>query len=281
MRQRHATHAATELHLLREAEEILGRLAWAEVEGIEELSVEYWNLRKFTKNYEELSQKIESANVNLSDYNEHRTDLLGMVVDSSKDLTDERATLAETSERLKSERETIVEDARAVKRRHDGVTAKLEVLVGESDQQSPKLDASRQDLLRLKTQFKELRDRRDALVVRIDSIESALKDIDARIETRRSEMRDEALGNYQNIGKANQDLSSNRAKRGSLESEMISLFSQIGRYILSHHHDPSVAKVASEHRSLINQMAALTLSITLNNRLAGRTNAKTAQSNKS
>ncbi|MDP6209360.1 MAG: hypothetical protein QGG01_13690, partial [Roseibacillus sp.] len=181
MRQRHATHAATELHLLREAEEILGRLAWAEVEGIEELSVEYWNLRKFTKNYEELSQKIESANVNLSDYNEHRTDLLGMVVDSSKDLTDERATLAETSERLKSERETIVEDARAVKRRHDGVTAKLEVLVGESDQQSPKLDASRQELLRLKTQFKELRDRRDALVVRIDSIESALKDIDARI----------------------------------------------------------------------------------------------------
>lgn len=281
LRQRHATHAATEVHLLREAEEILGRLAWAEVEGIEELSVEYWNLRKLTKKYEELSHKIESANVNLSEFNEHRTDLLGKVVDSSKDLTEERTALAEKSERLKSERETIVSDARTVKRRHDGIKAKLEVLAGEDDQQSPKIEASRQELLRLKTHFKDLRDHRDALIIKIDSVESTLKDIDTRIEMRRSEMRDEALNNYQNIGKANRDLSHNRAEMSSLESEMIALFSEIGRYILSTHHDSSVAEVASNHRSLLNQMSALTLSITLNNRLAGRPNATTTQSNKS
>jgi len=281
MRQRHATHAATEVHLLREAEEILGRLVWAEVEGIEELSVEYWNLRKLTKSYEELSHKIESANVNLSDYNEHRTELLGMVVDSSKDLMEEQTALVEQSERLKSERETIVSDARLVKRRHDGIKAKLEVLVDEDDQHSPKIEASRQELLNLKTRFKELRDHRDALIVKIDSVENTLRDIDARIEARRSKMRDEALGNYQNIGKANQTLSSNRAEMGSLESEMIILYSEIGRHVLVNHHGPSFAKIASNHRSLLNQMSALTLSITLNNRLGGRTNAKTTQSNKS
>ena len=51
MRQRHATNAAAEMHLLREAEEVLGRLAWEDAEQIEELSVEYWSLRKLSKQY--------------------------------------------------------------------------------------------------------------------------------------------------------------------------------------------------------------------------------------
>jgi len=270
MRQRHATHAASELHLLREAEEILGRLTWADVEEIEDLSVEYWSLRKLTMQHEKISQKIESANVNLQKSHHHRTELLGMVVDSTKDLTGERAVLTETHERLNSEREIIVSDARTVKRLHDGTKAKLEVLVGEGVQQAPELEASKQELLKLKKQFKSLRDRRDALVGKINSVESALKDIDSRIETRRSEMRDEALDNYQNIGKANQDLSNNRADLGTMESEMSALFSEIGRYIYSIKHDASVDKLASKHRSLISQMSALSLSIKFNKRLAGR-----------
>ena len=51
MRQRHATNAAAEMHLLREAEEVLGRLAWEDAEQIEKLSVEYWSLRKLSKQY--------------------------------------------------------------------------------------------------------------------------------------------------------------------------------------------------------------------------------------
>ena len=270
MRQRHATHAASEMHLLREAEEILGRLTWADVEEVEDLSVEYWSLRKLTMKHEDISQKIESSNIDLQKSHNHRTELLGMVVDSTKDLTGERTALAETHERLNSEREIIVSDARTVKRLHDGIRAKLEVLVGEDVQQHPELEASKQELLKLKKQFKDLRDHRDALVVKIRSVESALRDIDSRIEARRSHMRDEALDNYQNIGKVNRDLSNNRAELGSLENEMSALFSEIGRYIYSQKDDSSVDKLASKQRSLINQMSALSLSIKFNKRLAGR-----------
>ncbi len=83
-------------------------------------------------------------------------------------------------------------------------------------------------------------------------------------------MRNEATDNYQNIGKVNRDLSDNRAELGSLESEMSALFSKIGCYIYSRQHDPSLAKLTSSQRGLINQMTALSLSIDCNLRLAGR-----------
>jgi hypothetical protein len=38
--------AAEEMHLLKEAESHLGKALWENVEGIEALSIEYWNLRR-------------------------------------------------------------------------------------------------------------------------------------------------------------------------------------------------------------------------------------------
>ncbi len=269
MHQRHAGHAAAETHLLREAEEILGRLTWADAENLEDLSVEYWSLRRMVTKHETILGNIESANVSLQKSHDHRAELLSMVVDSTKDLVEERTALEQTNERLNSEHKMIVSDARAIRRRHDGIKAKLEVLVGEGGPHSPELDASKQELLGLKKQFNTLRDRRDTVVDELKSVEHALNNIETRIETRRSEVRDEALGSYQNLGKVNRDLSSNRVELGSLEGQMNTLFSEIGRYVLAHHREPPVTKVASAHYSLINQMSALDLSIKLNRRLSG------------
>ena len=131
MSRHHASHAAAELHLLREADEILGRMSWKDTEELKELSVEYWNLRKLTNQYDELSVIVSSANVDLQRSHEQRAELLEMVVDSTKDFVVERESLIDKSERLGAEREAILGEARSVKRRHDGIKAKLEVLAGE------------------------------------------------------------------------------------------------------------------------------------------------------
>lgn len=267
---RHASHAATEMHLLREAEEVLGRLCWMDTEQIEELSVEYWNLRKLNKTHQELVRKIESANVVLQKSNDQRATLLEMVVDSSSDLVAEREILVERAERLAAERDSILSEARYIKRRHDGIKAKLEVLAGEGSPGSEEVKASQRELLQLKEQFKALRGDRDEVAERIENVDREIADLDERIEERRAEMRDEAFGSYQDIGKANRDISQSRAELGILETEMTALFTEIGRYISVNHTDSSCAAVVLEHRSLISQMHALRLSITLNNQLAGR-----------
>ena len=64
--------AASEMHLLREAEAQLGFAIWEKVEDIEELSVEYWNLRKFIKEKELIRKKIESCQVRLDKAHEER-----------------------------------------------------------------------------------------------------------------------------------------------------------------------------------------------------------------
>ena len=50
--------AASEMHLLREAEAQLGAAIWEKVENIEALSVEYWNLRKLVKQNDEVRLRL-------------------------------------------------------------------------------------------------------------------------------------------------------------------------------------------------------------------------------
>ena len=43
------TDAAFETHLMQDGEEILGAYCWKNIENIEELSMEYWNLRRLER----------------------------------------------------------------------------------------------------------------------------------------------------------------------------------------------------------------------------------------
>ena len=179
---RHVGNAATELHLLREAEEILGGLCWRDLENFEDLSVEYWNLRKLDKEQVELSTQIASASDVLQQSHDQRAELLEKVVECTKDLVADRENLIEKSERLGAERELILREARAVKRRHDGLKAKLEVLT-EEDGQLETINNTKSEISELKTRFGTLRTRRDELTERLKELDSSIKRIDEQIET--------------------------------------------------------------------------------------------------
>src|SRR5690606_27932565 len=75
-RQRRMAEAAAEMHLLREAEQVLGLALWERVEAIEALGVEYWNLRKLHKEREDLRAQLEECEAILADAHHQRTTLL-------------------------------------------------------------------------------------------------------------------------------------------------------------------------------------------------------------
>ena len=266
---RHVGNAATELHLLREAEEILGGLCWRDLENFEDLSVEYWNLRKLDKEQVELSTQIASASDVLQQSHDQRAELLEKVVECTKDLVADRENLIEKSERLGAERELILREARAVKRRHDGLKAKLEVLT-EEDGQLETINNTKSEISELKTRFGTLRTRRNDLTERLKELDASIKKIDDQIETRRKDIREEAFGSYQSIGKANRDISTNRAELGIIDKEMSSLFCEIGRYLCLNSSTPDTQSILWKNRALIGQMKALRTSINLNNILGGR-----------
>ena len=92
--------AASEMHLLREAEAFLGAAIWEKVEGIEALSVEYWNLRKLIKEREEVRSKLAECQERLDRAHQERAELLNSTPEENKELLDERATLLAGLEQL-------------------------------------------------------------------------------------------------------------------------------------------------------------------------------------
>ena len=59
-RNKRLSDASTEMGLLREAEFQLGQHLWEKIEPIEDLSVEYWNLRKLTVEQNKVEIAIEN-----------------------------------------------------------------------------------------------------------------------------------------------------------------------------------------------------------------------------
>ena len=267
---KHSSNAALELHLLREAEEVLGHLCWLDVEEIDDLSVEYWKLRKYVKEHASLLEEIELASDALQQSHDEQAGLMSQVVDSAKDLVVEREELISKSEYLNSERDTIVQDARVVKRRHDGIKAKLQVLTEEGGENAKGLAETNEELSDLKKRFATLKSSRNDLTTKIDDLDRSIEQLAKDIGTRRSNLRDEALGSYQTIGKANSDISTCRAELGGVEKGMAILFCKVGRFVAINSSYDSCRDIARPHLGLIHQMAALQQSISMNKTLAGR-----------
>ncbi len=265
--------AASEMHLLREAETQLGLGIWQKVEGIEELSVEYWNLRKFIKQKEEVHRKLDECLSRLGQAHEERATLINGTPEIHQDLMDDRTALLEELEKLANRRDEIVNEAREVRRSYDGLKMKLEVLTRESggtdgDQQA--LEQVKTRLNSLKSRFSDLKQQRVDIGNRIEEGDGMVDQVEARLNEKRSARKADASIAFQVIGEGNKEISALRSEESMLETQMRQLYAEIGRYVSRNYlSDPACAAAASSHRGLVNVMQALRRSIALNHLLAG------------
>jgi chromosome segregation ATPase len=265
--------AASEMHLLREAEAQLGAAIWEKVESIEELSVEYWNLRKFIKERDIVREKLVECQALLDKAHEERAVVLNRTPEIHQELIDERVGLLTELEKLTARRDEIVAEAREVRRSHDGMKMKLEVLTNESGESG----AGRQDLtevkkrlVELKSRFSDLKHQRIRIGHEIEQGDAKLDLVDTKLNEKRLERRVHASEAFQVIGDGNKEMSILRAESGLLDTQMRQLYAEIGRFVSRHAaHHPACAAAASSHRGLVDVMRALRRSIALNHRLAG------------
>ena len=264
--------AASEMHLLREAEAQLGAVIWENVEGIEALSVEYWNLRKLTKERDLVQAKVAACQANLDRAHEDRATLLNSTPEIHQELFDERTVLLTALEQLAQQRDQIVAEAREVRRTYVGLKMKLEVLTRESSGSAAnlaELDKVKARLLELKIRFAELKQERIQLGEKIEAGDAKVDLVDAKIHEHRQDRRGLAAAAFQVIGENNREMSVLRAESGLLDTQMRQLYGEIGRYVSRHtNHDPACAAAAAKYHGLVDVMRALRRSIALNHRLA-------------
>ena len=261
--------AASEMHLLREAEAQLGTLVWAKVEGIEELSVEYWNLRKLIKERDNIREKLASCQERLDQAHEERSAVLSNTPEVHQELFEERLTLLTELETLARSRDEIVAEARDVRRIYEGLMMKLEVLTKEASG-GEEIEQVKSRLTELKTRFSELKQRRVDIGKEIDKGDAKVDLVNSQLNERKKDRRVTASEAFQVIGDGNKEMSILRAESAVLDTQMRQLFAEIGRFV-SHHagQHPACTKAVSASQGLVDVMRALRRSIALNHRLAG------------
>ena len=265
--------AASEMHLLREAEAQLGAEIWEKVEGIEALSVEYWNLRKLIKERDDVRARLAARQKRLDQAHEERTNLLNSPPVIQQELLDERTALLTEIENLSLNREQIVTAAREVRRAYVGLKMKLEVLTKESAGSAH----NQEDIAKVKTRLTELKNRFAGLKLdririgeEIETGDAKVDLVDEKIKEQQQHRQVEASSAFQVISEGNKEISILRAESGVLDTRMRQLYAEIGRYISRHaNQDLACAAAAASHSGLVDVMRALRRSIALNHLLAG------------
>jgi chromosome segregation ATPase len=272
-RSQRMADAASEMHLLREAEAYLGASIWEKVENIEALSVEYWNLRKLVKERDEIRAKLAACQERLDKAHEERSNLLNNTPEENQELQEERTRMLTELEHLAHQRDQIVADAREVRRAYVGLKMKLEVLTNEGksgDYHDEQIAKVKGRLLELKTRFSDLKRERIHIGEAIEVGDAKLDIVDEKLREKRQQRRLEASEAFQVIGDGNKEISVLRAESGVIDTRMRQLYAEIGRYVSRNsNQDTACAAAATAHHGMIDVMRALRRSIALNHRLAG------------
>ncbi len=266
----HMAEAAEETHLLKEAESHLGKAMWENVEGIEALTVEYWNLRKLVKEHDRVAAELESQQKQLAEAHEERASLLGISTEPYQHLLDERQMVLNSLEELARQRDLIVVKAQEIRRAYDGTKTKEEVLTNEGMSDERDFSVITHRLTDLKTQFAELRAERQDVMKKIADRDIKVNTIDSEILELKRERRMKASEAFQHIGDANQEISTLRAELGVMDTQMRQLYTEIGKYVSRNTKDSECRKASKEMQWLVEVMGALRKSILFNHKLSGQ-----------
>ncbi len=263
--------AANEMHLLREAEAHLGEAVWNKVEKIEELSQEYWSLRKLAKEKEELGKRLEACHKRLDKANEERTRLLEERARSGDaELLVRRKELLAELEGLARQRDEIIREGRTVRRHYNGAITKLEVIGSEEGHDPKELREIEAQLEQLRGRFSELKQSRDEVAAKILEGDARLDEINAKLKEESLENEKVASEAFLLINQVNKEVWQLHAESGLIDTRMHQLFIEIGRHVSRNTAaDRNCAAAASSHQGLIDVMRALRRSIALNHKLAG------------
>lgn len=262
--------AATELQLLREAEEILGRRIWEKTEALEHYRGYYWTIRKLLEQRNEFKSKLDLIQEKLSEIKEHKQNRFQESNKPSTALEEAHHKQRQKVEELRIEQEDISKTAKNIRRLYDGTVIKLKSLKSE-DAASELIAQEEENLLKLRERFDVLKEKKKSCDQEFARQKALLEKVQHTISSRKRNYKEDATTNYEIIGKANKAISSYRSKIGVIDSELLENYQEIGKSISKEYFtDQECREAVREKSQLIKIMDALRKSIEYNHTLADR-----------
>lgn len=260
--------ANRELQILKEAEDLLGKVAWREAGEVEELTGEFWQLRNIENQEEKLTAELEAVRRE----NEALEDKIFDVTDDLHDEVDalvaKREKVAEEVDRYLQEIEDIRELAAEIRRRFEGYKVKYRVLKEQGDD-SAQLEEIQSILQELRDEFNQRKEQTLERNQQVERIEARLLEIDEEIQGKRAEISRRTAKVSIAIGENSKRLADLMAQLGAFERERKDLQSKIGLYLSANPDTtPATRKATERHMDLISKINYFRKSIQYNQRLA-------------
>jgi chromosome segregation ATPase len=267
-RNKRLLEASSEMGLLREAEYQLGLRMWEKIEPIEELSVEYWNLRKHMKGLTEMRERMNELNDKVGELHHQRAEILNVISPEQLEVEMQRSQLLLDMEKLANERDMVVRRAKELRRTHEGLLTKIEVLKRDNHPASAIKDVENA-INDLKGEFRDLKLLRQELADALQDGDRAIDENESMLGEFKQLKRDEAAVILQEMGQVNRELSQLRSEIGTIEGQVRQLQSEVGRYISRYtKRNPACYEVAKSERTMVEVMRMLRISIAMNHKLA-------------
>ena len=265
------TDAATELQLLREAEDILGKHVWERTEGIDQFKLPYWELRKLIDEKQELIDKIQSIEGKIETIKQNKFEAFTST--SSSNGVDLETMLQQQTDQvqiLSEESEDIARVGKNIRTLYDGLILKMQSLE-DSNAKQEEIDTERKNIEKLKAKFSSLKQKKTLCDSKLKQETRKLEEVSQSIKMKRNSYKDEASGSFEIMGKANKAISAYRLKMGLIDSKISRHHGNIGKAISKEYFvDAACKNAVSGQSSLCKVMKALRQSIEYNYTLVGR-----------
>ena len=180
-------NATEETILLKEAEVLVGKMAWRDLEAVDELTAEYWRLRQLDAEERKLQELLETSRAE----HERVQDL------ATKPETVFSAKLDEVQARLEAEREVLtvrlqalqdeIKEAERLRKRFNGLKLKLTVLKAENAPPD-QLESVRADLQDVKGQYGQISRQVENLREEIRLLEDKVRAVESEEQNVRAQV---------------------------------------------------------------------------------------------
>ena len=262
-------NATEEGVLLYEAEILIGKMAWQELDKVEEMSSEYWRLRQLDSEQTKLEEEREAIKKTLEKAQDGAavpdTEFTPQLAKVRRRLENERDRLTEKLQKL----QTLIQQAEAMRRRFNGSKLKLTVLKSENAPEET-LQSIRNELQSVKAAYGDLAREVENIRGEIQLLEEKIKGIQSEEENLRERLGERDRRLAREVSDVSRRLLEIGSRLGIIESEKNEIFVIIGRTLRLERESesPEYREVIQKYSPIINRARALTRSIEFNRILA-------------
>lgn len=267
------TAVTRETQQLAETQDMLGRLAWPSMESVEHMSGEYWQLRDFHDQQDDLRATSE----NLTRENETEQEKLFIIEDEMEDKIEvlrlKKQKLTARAAEMNDDVDGIKRNDTETRRRFTTLKSKLDVLKKQTGEgYGEEIEKTRATLSQLKEDHNRDSAEIAALEVEMKEVEKGALAVDEEILALRNRVKEDTQELVSGIGRRAKQIAEISAKIGSLETQKNELAFRMGQFLSSHidENPESLRPILRRFGPLVDRVRYLRRSIKYNQRLARR-----------